>query len=90
MTCGPGFMLYFFGRKLSNYFFGVFLRGLMSEGKKEFYLRKDFDNLKLYLRIESVIYARVVEWQTRKHEGLVPKGLGVQLPPRAPKNKRDF
>ena len=28
--------------------------------------------------------ARVVEWQTRKHEGLVPKGLGVQLPPRAP------
>ncbi len=28
----------------------------------------------------------MVEWQTRKHEGLVPKGLGVQLPPRAPKN----
>jgi hypothetical protein len=27
--------------------------------------------------------ARVAEWQTRKHEGLVPKGLGVQLPPRA-------
>jgi len=24
-----------------------------------------------------------VEWQTRKHEGLVPKGVGVQLPPRA-------
>ena len=29
--------------------------------------------------------ARVVEWQTRKHEGLMPKGVGVQLPPRAPK-----
>lgn len=27
--------------------------------------------------------ARVVEWQTRKHEGLMPKGVGVQLPPRA-------
>ena len=28
-------------------------------------------------------FARVVKWQTRKHEGLVPQGLGVQLPPRA-------
>ena len=33
--------------------------------------------------------ARVVEWQTRKHEGLMPKGVGVQLPPRGPKNMAD-
>jgi|GEM_PF-6501430 len=44
---------------------------------------KDFDNFELCFRIANKIYARVVKWQTRKHEGLVPQGLGVQLPPRA-------
>ena len=28
--------------------------------------------------------ARVVEWQTRTFEGRMPKGLRVQVPPRAP------
>ena len=28
--------------------------------------------------------ARVVEWQTRTFEGRMPKGMGVQVPPRAP------
>ena len=28
--------------------------------------------------------ARVVEWQTRTFEGRMPKGVGVQVPPRAP------
>ena len=27
--------------------------------------------------------ARVVEWQTRTFEGRMPKGVGVQVPPRA-------
>src|SRR4029077_4744437 len=27
--------------------------------------------------------ARVVEWQTRTFEGRMPKGMGVQVPPRA-------
>ena len=30
------------------------------------------------------IRARVVKWQTRMFEGHVPKGVGVQVPPRAP------
>jgi hypothetical protein len=28
--------------------------------------------------------ARVVEWQTRTFEGRMPKGMRVQVPPRAP------
>lgn len=28
--------------------------------------------------------ARVVKWQTRTFEGRMPKGMGVQVPPRAP------
>ncbi len=28
--------------------------------------------------------ARVVKWQTRTFEGRMPKGVGVQVPPRAP------
>ena len=28
--------------------------------------------------------ARVVEWQTRTFEGRMPKGVGVQVPPRSP------
>src|SRR5262245_8082686 len=30
------------------------------------------------------IKARVVEWQTRTFEGRMPKGMRVQVPPRAP------
>ena len=30
--------------------------------------------------------ARVVEWQTRTFEGRMPKGMRVQVPPRAPPN----
>ena len=30
------------------------------------------------------IIARVVKWQTRTFEGRMPKGMGVQVPPRAP------
>jgi hypothetical protein len=33
------------------------------------------------LKIES---ARVVKWQTRTFEGRMPKGMRVQVPPRAP------
>src|SRR5437868_4225967 len=29
--------------------------------------------------------ARVVEWQTRTFEGRMPKGMRVQVPPRAPR-----
>lgn len=33
---------------------------------------------------ESLLpHARVVEWQTRTFEGRMPKGLRVQVPPRA-------
>ena len=28
-------------------------------------------------------FARVVKWQTRTFEGRMPKGMGVQVPPRA-------
>ncbi len=45
--------------------------------------RKDFDNSKLCFRMASIIYARVVEWQTRYFEGVVLQGVRVQLPPRA-------
>jgi hypothetical protein len=31
-----------------------------------------------------VLNARVVEWQTRTFEGRMPKGMRVQVPPRAP------
>src|ERR1700750_2454035 len=30
-----------------------------------------------------LLHARVVEWQTRTFEGRMPKGLRVQVPPRA-------
>jgi hypothetical protein len=33
--------------------------------------------------------ARVVEWQTRTFEGRMPKGMRVQVPPRAP-NRRSI
>jgi hypothetical protein len=33
--------------------------------------------------------ARVVEWQTRTFEGRMPKGLRVQVPPRALSTKFD-
>src|ERR1041384_5796851 len=32
----------------------------------------------------SLFNARVVEWQTRTFEGRMPKGMRVQVPPRAP------
>src|SRR2546423_13314784 len=32
--------------------------------------------------------ARVVEWQTRTFEGRMPKGMRVQVPPRAPNLQR--
>src|SRR5438094_3844996 len=32
----------------------------------------------------TVRAARVVEWQTRTFEGRMPKGMRVQVPPRAP------
>jgi hypothetical protein len=32
--------------------------------------------------------ARVVKWQTRTFEGRMPKGMGVQVPPRAPSTSR--
>jgi hypothetical protein len=35
-------------------------------------------------------YARVVEWQTRTFEGRMPKGMRVQVPPRAPKVSRSY
>ena len=31
----------------------------------------------------TLLSARVVEWQTRTFEGRMPKGMGVQVPPRA-------
>ena len=31
----------------------------------------------------SALSARVVKWQTRTFEGRMPKGMGVQVPPRA-------
>ena len=33
---------------------------------------------------DSPSHARVVEWQTRTFEGRMPKGMRVQVPPRAP------
>jgi hypothetical protein len=33
---------------------------------------------------KSLGRARVVEWQTRTFEGRMPKGMRVQVPPRAP------
>src|SRR5580658_9570391 len=36
------------------------------------------------LKIES---ARVVKWQTRTFEGRMPKGMRVQVPPRAPSSR---
>jgi hypothetical protein len=29
------------------------------------------------------LWARLVKWQTRTFEGRMPKGMGVQVPPRA-------
>src|SRR5205807_8450422 len=34
--------------------------------------------------------ARVVEWQTRTFEGRMPKGMRVQVPPRAPNREVNF
>src|SRR5207244_4813055 len=34
-------------------------------------------------------FARVVEWQTRTFEGRMPKGMRVQVPPRAPMKTLD-
>ena len=34
--------------------------------------------------------ARVVKWQTRTFEGRMPKGMGVQVPPRAPLTSREL
>ena len=36
------------------------------------------------LRAQGTLNARVVEWQTRTFEGRMPKGMRVQVPPRAP------
>src|SRR6266480_86603 len=36
----------------------------------------------------SATRARVVKWQTRTFEGRMPKGMGVQVPPRAPLGSR--
>jgi hypothetical protein len=36
----------------------------------------------------TVREARVVEWQTRTFEGRMPKGMRVQVPPRAPLFKK--
>ena len=47
-------------------------------------------NLRLRLTIynlpfkRTLPFARVVEWQTRTFEGRMPKGMRVQVPPRAP------
>jgi hypothetical protein len=35
------------------------------------------------LRKVPPLHARVVEWQTRTFEGRMPKGMRVQVPPRA-------
>ena len=44
------------------------------------------DTCQRLLSAESLLPldARVVEWQTRTFEGRMPKGLRVQVPPRAP------
>ena len=36
--------------------------------------------------IQFAGHARVVKWQTRTFEGRMPKGMRVQVPPRAPSN----
>jgi hypothetical protein len=51
-------------------------------------LRRNVDSL-LFTVYRSLITdhfpnARVVEWQTRTFEGRMPKGMRVQVPPRAP------
>jgi hypothetical protein len=38
----------------------------------------------IYHLLSSKTRARVVEWQTRTFEGRMPKGMRVQVPPRAP------
>ncbi len=35
------------------------------------------------IQVAFLRIARVVKWQTRTFEGRMPKGVGVQVPPRA-------
>jgi hypothetical protein len=35
------------------------------------------------IQVAFLLFARVVKWQTRTFEGRMPKGMGVQVPPRA-------
>jgi hypothetical protein len=35
------------------------------------------------IQVPFLRIARVVKWQTRTFEGRMPKGVGVQVPPRA-------
>jgi hypothetical protein len=40
-------------------------------------------DLSCVIQVAFLRIARVVKWQTRTFEGRMPKGVGVQVPPRA-------
>jgi hypothetical protein len=45
--------------------------------------KKDLRGASSVIKVPFLRIARVVKWQTRTFEGRMPKGMGVQVPPRA-------